>query len=95
MHTVGRVQADTLAVWLLGVLDQFVDVCGTEILAGTAEFLDAPLVADVGILDDQMRRLIFFVFGAGVVEVGELVDHELAVALGRPEQMGFGAAVGG
>ena len=42
-----------------------------------------------------MRRLIFFVFGAGVVEVGELVDGELAVAFGRPEQVRFGAAVGG
>ena len=39
--------------------------------------------------------LVLFVLGAGVIEIGELVEGELAVAFGGAEQVGFGAAVGG
>ena len=42
-----------------------------------------------------MRRLIFFVLGAGVIEVGEFVESKFAVAFGRAEQMRFRAAIGG
>ena len=45
-------------------------------------------------MDDQVRGLIFFVLRARVVEVGELVESELAVALCGAEDVGFGAAVG-
>ena len=61
----------------------------------TAEFLHAAGVADVGVVDDQVRGLVFLVLGAGVIEVGELVEGQLAVAFGGTEQMRFGAAVGG
>ena len=70
-------------------------MAGTKILAGAAEFFYAARVADVGVLNDQVRRLVFFVLGAGVVEVGELVEGKLAVALGGAEQMSFVAAIGG
>ena len=93
MHAVGRIQADALAVRLTGVLDHFVDVRRTEILARTAKFLHAARVADVGVVDDKMRRLVFFMLGAGVVEIGELIEGELAVALGRAKQMRFSASV--
>ena len=46
-------------------------------------------------MNDQVRRLVLFVLRAGVVEVGQLVEGQLAVAFGGAEQMGFVAAVGG
>src|SRR5580692_1768031 len=42
-----------------------------------------------------MRRLIFFMLGARVIQVGELVEGELAVALGGAKQVRFIASVGG
>src|ERR1700690_3219416 len=74
VHAVRWVEADTLAVGSRRIFEHFVDVGGGEILAGTAEFLHAALVADVRIVNDEVRRLIFFVLGAGVVEIGELVE---------------------
>src|SRR5579863_6286529 len=61
MYAVRRVQADALAIGLVRVIEHFVDVRGTEILARAAEFLDATRVANIRVVDDQMRRLIFFV----------------------------------
>lgn len=94
MDAVGWVQADAFTVGLLGVIDHFIDVGGTEILAGATEFLDATRITDVGVMNDQVRRLIFFMLGAGVIEVGELVEGELAIAFRRAKQMRFRAAVG-
>src|SRR5712691_9956692 len=42
-----------------------------------------------------MRRLIFFMLGAGMIEVGEFVEGKLAIALCRAKQVCFRAAVGG
>ncbi len=42
-----------------------------------------------------MRRLILFVLGAGMIEVCELVEGELAIAFGGAEQVRFRASVGG
>src|SRR5690242_15060121 len=95
VHAVGWVQADAFSVWSCRVVEHLVDIGGTEVLAGAAEFLDAALLADVGVVNDKMSRLVFFVAGSGVVEIGELIEGELAVALGRPEQVGFRSAVGG
>ncbi len=89
VDAVGRVQADALAVRLGRVFDHFIDVRGTEILAGAAEFFHAFRVADVGVVDDQVRRLVFFMLRAGVVEVGEFVEREFAVALGGAQHMRF------
>ena len=79
----------------VGVVHHLVHVGRTEILARIAEFLYAARVADVGVVNDQMRRLVLFVLRAGVVEVGQLVEGQLAIAFGRAEQMGFVAAVRG
>ena len=79
----------------VGVVDHLVDIGRAEILARIAEFFYAARVADVGIVNDQVRRLVFFVLGAGVVEVGELVEGQLAIAFGGAEQIGFIAAIRG
>src|SRR5271165_741928 len=92
VDAVGGVQADALAVWLACVVDHFVDVSGTEILAGAAEFFHAARVADIGIVDNQMRGLVFFVLGARVVEVSEFVEGEFAVPFCGPEQVSFGSS---
>ena len=49
-------------------------------LARTAEFFDAAAVAHIGIANYQVRGLIFFVSGAGMVEVGKFVESKFAVA---------------
>src|ERR1700680_3930354 len=41
VDAVGRVQADALAIGLTWVIEHFVNVGGTEILAGAAEFFHA------------------------------------------------------
>ena len=46
-------------------------------------------------MNDQVRRLIFFVLGAGVIEVGELVESQLAIAFGGTNEVRFIAAVRG
>ena len=95
MHAVRRIQADALAVRLFGVVHHFVNIGRTEILARVAVFCYAARVADVRIVNDQMRRLIFFVLRSRVIKVGELIESKLAVAFRWAEQMRFVAAVGG
>src|SRR5580704_13621233 len=95
VHTVRRVQADALSVGLRGVVDHLVDIGWTEILARAAEFFYAARVADVSIVNDEMGWLVLFVLGAGVVEVGELVEGQLAVASDRTDEAGFVAAICG
>ena len=95
MDAVRRVQADAFAVGLGCVFDHFINVCGTEILAGAAEFFYALRIADIRIVDDQMRWLVFFVLRARVVEIGKFVEGEFAVALRGAEQMRLCAAIGG
>lgn len=36
-------------------------------------------IANARVLDDQMRELIFLVIGSAAVQVGELIEGELAV----------------
>ena len=86
MDAIRRIQADALAVGLRGVLDHLIDVGRTEILAGVAELFHATRVADVGVVNDEMRGLVFFMFRAGVIEICELVESELAVALAGPRR---------
>src|SRR5215467_10787625 len=84
VHAVGRVQMDAFAPGRVGACGflHLIDVGRAEILAGIAELGHATGVADVGIGDDQVRRLVFLVFGAGVVKIGQLVKGLLAVAFG-------------
>src|SRR5438094_4960943 len=81
VHAVRWIQADALSVGLRGVTNHFIDVRWTEVLARAAELFDAALIANVSVLDDQMRGLIFFMLRAGIIKVGELVEGELAIAL--------------
>src|SRR5579863_9745109 len=60
VHAIRRIQADALAVWLLRVIDHFVHIRRTEILTRIAELFHTASIADVGVVNDQMRRLVFF-----------------------------------
>ena len=51
VDAVTRVQADALAVGLGRVVDHFVDIGRTEILARAAEFFHAARIADVGVVE--------------------------------------------
>src|SRR5258708_3111676 len=95
VHAVRGIQADALAMGRGFVVHHLVDVRGAEILAGAAELFHAPVVTDVGVLNQQMRRLIFFMLGAGMIEVGEFVEGELAVAFSGTKHVLFGASAGG
>src|SRR6185295_7033307 len=95
MHAVRRVQADALSVGLAGVVHHLVNICRTEILAGAAEFFYTARIANVSIVDHQMSGLVFFMFGAGVVEVGELVEGKFAIAFGGTDETRFFATVRG
>src|SRR6266849_2416667 len=80
VNAIRRVQANALRVGLSGVVNHFVDIGGAEILARVAEFFYAARIADVGVVNDEMSGLVLFMLGAGVVEVGELVESQFAVA---------------
>jgi hypothetical protein len=82
VDAVGGIQTDALAVGSGGVIEHFVDVGGTEILAGAAELFYATGIADVGVVNKKVGGLIVFVFCAGMIEVGEFVEGELAIAFG-------------
>ena len=75
MYTIRWIQADALAIRLRRVVDHFVYVRRTEILTWAAKFFHAAGVADIGVVDDQMRGLIFFMLCAGVIEVGQFVER--------------------
>src|SRR5438105_12911171 len=62
-------------------------------LARASVLLHAALFANVGVVNDEVGRLIFFMLGARVVKISELVEGEFAVALGRSKQMSFIAAI--
>src|ERR1700678_151366 len=77
------------------MLDDLVETVCTKILAGIAELLYATIITNIGVVNQQMRRVILFVLGTGVIEIGEFVEGQFAVALGRAEQTRFWASVGG
>ncbi len=81
VYAIGRVQVDLQTARRVGGFDHLVHTGRAEVLARVAEFLHAAFIADVGIVNDQMRRLVFFVLCARVVDVGELIEGEFAVAL--------------
>ena len=81
MHAVRWIEADALAIRLLGVVHHLIDICGTKLLARTAILFYAFRVADVGVVNHQMRRLVLLVLGTGVIEIGELIKGEFTVAL--------------
>src|SRR5207249_1026802 len=95
VHAVRWIQADALSVGLRGVINHFINIRWTEVLARAAKFFNAALIANVSVLNDQVCGLIFFMLRTRVIKIGELVEGELAVAFGVAEQMSFVAAVSG
>jgi len=79
---------DLLAAGNVRRLDHLVDIRRAEVLARIAELGDAAGVADIGVVDDQMRGLVFFVLSARVIQIGELVEGEFAIALHRTKELG-------
>ena len=78
MHTVGRVQPQLFAPF---GFDHLIDRRRTKILARVAVLGYAAVGANVSILDQQVDGLVFLVAGAGVVDVGHLVEGQRAVGL--------------
>jgi len=70
-------------------VNHFIDIRGAKCVQGL-RILWATRVANVGVMDHEMRWLVFFVLGAGVVEVGELVEGELAVTFASPRRCSSG-----
>jgi len=70
VYAVRRIQLDLQRSRNISCLNHLVNVGGTEVLAGIAELHRASRIADVGVVNDEMRRLIFFVLRAGVIEIG-------------------------
>ena len=58
----------------------FVNGSGTIILARVAVLANAAIRADIPIADVQMARLIFFVTRAGIIDVGQAIKGEQAIA---------------
>ena len=56
------------------VINHFIHIGGTKMLAGIAVFNGAAIVADIIISNHQMRWLFFFVLGAGFVNIGKFVE---------------------
>ena len=52
------------------VFFHLIDIGRAEVLAWIAELRDTAGIADVGVMDNQVRRLVFFMPGAGMVEIG-------------------------
>lgn len=59
VYAVRRVQADAFAMRRGCVVDHLVNICRAKILAWTAELFDATLIANIGVVNDQVRGLVF------------------------------------
>jgi hypothetical protein len=88
VHTIRG--ADFQSQFAVGFFRHFVDGSRTEVLAGVAVFFYALRGADVGVGNAKMARLIFFVARARVVDVGEAIKRQFAIAF---EALGRGTAI--
>ena len=95
MHAVGSVQVDLLAAGDIRGFNHLIDIRRTEVLAGVAVLSDAAGVADVSVVNHEMRWLIFLMFGAGVIKVRKLVESYAAIAFGRAKQVLARSAIRG
>ena len=95
MHAIRWIQADALAVGLQLSHPPFRKRWPDRISGMGCRILLRSVVADVGVVNDQVRRLIFLVLGARVIEVGQLVEGQFAIAFRRAQEVGFGSAVSG
>ena len=78
MHAIRSV--DFQLRWANGFLDHFIDGRWTEVLTGIAVLDDTFCGTDVGVGNVKMAGLVFFVAGSGMVDVGEPIESELAIA---------------
>ena len=81
VDTVGEIDLEAPAA--VSVFGHLINGGGTEELARIAVLLSALRMTNIGLQDVQMRRLIFIVGSAGIVDVGQLVKRELAIVAGR------------
>ena len=70
---------DLQAQTVLAVLDHLIDRGRTEELAGITVLVRAARMADVRLQNMQMAGLIFVVGGAGIEDVGQLVERQLPI----------------
>src|SRR5438309_6775693 len=94
VHAVGRIEVNLLATGDVGSLDHLVDIGRAKIATGIAIFSHTAGVTDIRVVNDQMSRLIFFVFGAGMIKIGELVESNSAITLGEAKQLCSTTAIG-
>ena len=78
MHAIRRINFQFLRGSLF---HHFIDGRGAKILTGIAKFLHAFCRTDIQILHFQVAGLILFMPRAGVIDVGEPIERQLAVAL--------------
>src|SRR5947209_10475300 len=95
VDTVGRIQVYLLAVGHVCGLHHLVHIGWAEMLAGISELLHATGIADIGVMNDQMRRLVFFMLRAGMIKISQLVEGELAVSTGLAQHVRPLAAIFG
>src|ERR1035437_10699423 len=93
VYAVRSVQMDLQSAGRVRGFDHIVNVGRAKVLAGVAVLFDAALITDVGVVDHQVSRLVFFMLRAGVIHVGQLVEGELAVTLGGPDDTRLWPAV--
>ena len=58
---------------------ELIDSSGAESLAWIAILFATARDTDAGVRDDQVAGLVFFVYGAGVVDARHLVKSQLAI----------------
>jgi len=85
MHAVRRIEVDALLPRCLGRFLHLIHIGRAEELARIPVLPGAAVAADIRVLNNEVRRLIFLVPRGGVIQVGELVKSQLAIALGWAE----------
>src|SRR3954453_5353678 len=64
MHTIRGIQADALAIWRRRIIEHFVNIPRAESLTRASIFNNAPRFANIGIVNDQVGGLVFFMLRA-------------------------------
>ena len=83
MKAVGRVKLDAAAAVYAFVRHDFIHITRAETGTGMPVPGKALVHAQVPVVDDQMRRLVFPVDGLGKIDARQLVHHQHPVMSGR------------
>ncbi len=67
--------------WRTLLKSHFVHGSRAKILAGISVFTNASVTASIRIENYEVAGLIFFMTSAGMVDVGEAIEGQLAIAL--------------